>query len=213
MCASQNIKRAKGIYINNSTLKYHVSAKRLDLLLSGQSHDIHSADVYYHQSCYLNFVRITKESKIKDGASDEENVLQDFFTSIQLNIIRDENAYLLTQLLEDWIRLCDERGIETLITRTNQIRRKIVDRFGDEIGFFPTGKFVIVHSALINPCKYSVATIKGNGLRDIDISTGFAAMIRRKLESISSNTFPCSTESLREELYRGPMKDLYNVIY
>ena len=38
-------------------------------------------------------------------------------------------------------------------------------------------------------------------------------MIRRKLVSISSNKFPCSNESLRKELYRVPMKDLYNVIY
>ena len=49
-------------------------------------------------------VEILKEGKTKGYTDDEANVLQEFLTSIRLNLIRDKNAYLLTQLLEDWIR-------------------------------------------------------------------------------------------------------------
>jgi len=35
--------------------KYEGAAKRLELLLSGQSFDVFAVDVYYHRSCYLSF--------------------------------------------------------------------------------------------------------------------------------------------------------------
>ena len=169
----------------------------------------------------------TKASNIE-----ENYVLDEFFTSIQLNVIRDENAYLLTQLLADWLQLCNERHISSLITRTNQIRRKIEERFGDDVGFFPSGKYIIVPSAFLTPCTYSVATLKGAGLRDIDIARGFAAMVRRNITAKSeskpesksgskseskseeeSTGFPFTADQLRKELHRGPVNDLYNVIY
>ena len=193
--------------------KHYMAAKRLHHLLSGQSYDVHSADVYYHQSCYRNFVRMPRSSNAKDTSEDEQNLLNDFFTSIRLNILRDENAYLLTQLLEDLIRLCDERGVATLITRTNQIRRKIEEKFEDDIGFFPSGKYIIVHSAWLNPCKYSVATLRGAGLRDIDLAKGFAAMFKRKTSDLVAAEFPYKPSELSDEICRGPLKDLYNVIY
>ena len=33
-----------------------------------------------------------------------------------LNILREENAYLLNQLLIDWRYLCEERSIETSVS-------------------------------------------------------------------------------------------------
>ena len=33
-----------------------------------------------------------------------------------LNILREENAYLLNQLLVDWRYLCEERSIETSVS-------------------------------------------------------------------------------------------------
>ena len=81
-------------------------------------------------------------------------------------------------------------------------------------GFCRSGIFVIVHSAWLNPCSYSVATLIGAGLRDIDLCKGFAAMIKRKVSTFaSSSKLPYTPDALLEEINEGPMKDLYNIIY
>ena len=178
--ASSKIKDAMTIYVDDEQHRFHKAAKRVNLLQSGQSHDVYSAELYYHQSCYRSFVRIPVNKLMAEDFDDEISVLNDFFTSIRLNILRDENAYLLTQLLDDWIHLCSTRGIVTLITRTNQLRKRMEDKFGDDLGFFPSGKYVIVYSTWLNPCQYSVSTLMGAGLRYIDIAKGFAAMVKRK---------------------------------
>ena len=38
----------------------------------------------------------------------------------------------------------------------------------------------IVYNVPTNPCQYSVATLQGAGLRDIDICKGFVAMVRKE---------------------------------
>ena len=63
--------------------------------------DIYSADIFYHQSCYRNFVREQKLKTVDGDSQDETNLMNDFFRFIRLNIIKNENAYLLTQLLSD----------------------------------------------------------------------------------------------------------------
>ena len=105
--------------------------------------------------------------------------------------------------------------------------------FGNKLIFyFGLRKYIIVYSALLNPCTYSVATLKGTGLRDIDIARGFALMVRRNITAKSkskpesksgpkseskseeeSTGFPFTADQLIKELYRGPVNDLYNVIY
>ena len=42
--------------------------------------------------------------------------------------------------------------------------------FPDEMVFFPSGKYLLLHPTDINPCSYSVATLHGYGLRDADKS-------------------------------------------
>ena len=213
--ASANIVRVKYVFLQDENHKFHTAAQRVNILLSSQSHDVHAADIYYHQSCYLRFVCNRPKKNVRDDAArDEQSVLTDCFTSIQLNILRDENAYLLTQLLDDWIYLCDESGIITLTTRTIQLRRKIEERFPDEIGFCRSGIYVIVHNAWLNPCSYSVATLISAGLRDIDLCKGFAVMIKRKVSTFaSSSKLPYTPDALLEEITEVPMKDLYNIIY
>ena len=72
----------------------------------------------------------------------------------------------------------------------------------------------LVHNATMNLCRYSVATLQGAGLRDLDISKGFAAMVRRKMElTKKASDFPYTPEGLIENLNKGPLPDLYNVIY
>ena len=213
--ASWNIMQAMKLYISEESHRFHKAAKRVEILLAGQSHDVHSADLYYHQSCYRSFVRLPKAKQSSKELDEQVEIsaLNDFFTSIELNILKEENAYLLHQLLEDWLQMTKERGVSALILRTNQLRKRLEEKFGDDIGFFSSGKHVIVHSAWLNPCQYSVATLKGAGLRDIDLAKGFASMIKRKNSLSTAASFPYSIESLIEDLDRGPLTDLYNIIH
>ena len=50
---SDETSASKDIHLNNPNSAYHLAAKRLDLLLSGQSHDIYAADIYYHNHCLV----------------------------------------------------------------------------------------------------------------------------------------------------------------
>ena len=72
--------------------------------------------------------------------------------------------------------MCDGRGVSSVITHTYKIRKRIEEKFPNDIYISTRRKKVIVHNATMNPCPYSVSTLQGAGLRDLDISKGFAAM-------------------------------------
>ena len=140
-------------HLKYSDAKFYKAAKMVNLLLSDSSHDIYSADIFYHQSCYRNFVREQKLKTVDDDSQNETYLMNDFFTFIRLNIIKNENVYLLTQLLCDWKRMCDGRGVSGIIAHTYQIRKRIEEEFPNDINFFLSCRNVIVHNATMNPCR------------------------------------------------------------
>ena len=86
-------------------------------------------------------------------------------------------------------------------------------QFEDEIDFFPMGKYVIVHSALMNPCQYSAAALLGHGLRDEDHIRSFANFIKRKVKEQKSESLPDSPDEMMASFEKGPMSELYNTAY
>ena len=91
-----------------------------------------------------------------------------------------------------------------------------MERFPDSIGFFKSGRDLIVHSQFINPCEYSVSTLKGHGMRDADIICSFANLIRRtvlKKREQEQVEFPMKSNKLIEEIHKGPMIEIYNAIF
>ncbi len=85
--------------------------------------------------------------------------------------------------------------------------------FGEDIGFYPTGKYVVVHNATVNPCEYSIATLKGHCMRDEDFVKSFASFVREKIKQRVFDSLPEDSESLIKQLNDGPIPELYNVIY
>ena len=74
----------------DSDSNWYAGAKRLELLLSGPSHDIFAVDVYYHQYCYLCFTK-TKKASIEDGTNfDKEVVIGQFNTYIGVKTIKEK---------------------------------------------------------------------------------------------------------------------------
>ncbi len=141
------------------------------------------------------------------------DVMADFFRAIRIKIIRKNEAYLLHHLLDDIKTLSEENGIEPVISNTTTLKRKIIEELGDEIGLFPTGRYVVVHNPSINPCTYSVATLQGHCLKDEDFIRSFANFFRRKLKTATFNALLEDYDSLQDRFKDGPLPELYNVIY
>ena len=102
-----------------------------------------------------------------------------------------------------------------MIDNTKELKRRLIEKFDEKIGFFPSGKQLIVFSIEVNPCQYSVATLDGFGLSDNDIIRSFARMVRRKLQTCNQlrESWPMSIDDIENFVQRGPLPELYNAIY
>jgi hypothetical protein len=118
-------------------------------------------------------------------------------------------------LLKDYENLFVEEDCKPLLSDTRSLKRKHLQEFNDDLGFFPTGRHVIVHAADINPCEFTVATLRGHGLRDSYLIKAFATMLKCKIETRvdGERKWPSIPDELIEMLDRGPFKEIYNVIY
>ena len=162
--------------------------QRLFILVSGESKDIYSAELRYHRSCYRRFTYKKHESDIDvEKQKNYEDALNDFLKKIELSIVYKSNAYLLNDLLKDWLFFCEEREVSSQINHTWQLIKLVDDRFTDS----KARKYVIVYSQYANPCEYSSSTLKGFGLRTDDIRF-FTNMIKRSIpvRSEDSPKFP-----------------------
>ena len=208
----------KDVFLGIKAHKLNGAAKRLDILLSGSASDIFAADIFYHQSCYIKFViKAVVPPSIKDiKGTRSEDVLDLFLYNIKTKIVRDKEANLLHELLNDVRCISEDHELEPpAIDNTKQLKRFIIKHFEDKINFFPSGKYLLVHPIDINPCSYSIATLKGRGLRDADLAKAFGRMIRRKLDERKSEDerWPLTPDELLSKLDSGPLPDLYNTIY
>ena len=68
----------------------------------------------------------------------------EFLLKIELNIIYRKKAYLLSDLLKDWSSLCEDRGITSPVSQSHHLKEVIVEKFPESIGFFRSGKYLIV---------------------------------------------------------------------
>ena len=95
------------------------------------------------------------------------------------------------------------------------LKNEVNRNFSDSFGVYKTGKYVIVFLQLVNPCEYSVNTLKGFGLRDLELTKSFCNMIKRKVaeRTVETPKFPFSPDDLKSEVKKGPLCELYNAIY
>ena len=102
-----------------------------------------------------------------------------------------------------------------MIDNTKELKRRLIEKFDEKNGFFPSGKQLIVSSIEVNPCQYSVANIDGFDLSDNDIIRSFAPMARRKLQTCNQlrESWPMSIDDIENFVQRGPLPELYNAIY
>ena len=114
----------------------------------------------------------------------------------------------MNEPLQDWLFFCEDREVLSQTRYTKELKKYIDDIFRDKIGFYRTGKCVIVYSQNVNPCQYSMSTVKGFGLRADNIAKHFANLIKRDIPK-----FPCSPTELSSKLMKGPMCILFKTIF
>ncbi len=96
----------KDEYLKDPDQRFYVAANRLQIAISGGSHDIFAADIFYHQSCYLRLTTRVMSSSVQVKEDEETakiDVMNEFYGIIREKIIRDKNAYLLHELLKETI--------------------------------------------------------------------------------------------------------------
>ena len=206
------------IFLKDTQHRFNSAANRLLLLESGPCHDIYAIDVYYHQSCYIKFAlapTTKKEQQDKRLEDHEKDIQGMFFIAVRMKIVHQKNAYLLNDLLKYYQNVFVEEDCKPLLSDTRSLKRKLLQEFNNDLGFFPTGRYVIVHAADINPCEFTVATLRGHGLRDNDLIKAFATMLKCKIETRvdGERKWPYTPDELIEMLDRSPLKEIYNVIY
>eukprot|EP00794_Sanderia_malayensis_P002887 gene2888-3341_t len=203
------------IFLADTSHRFHEAARRLERLQGGQSFDIFAIDVYYHKPCYVKFAINPLPSTKNDEEIEQKkaDIMSDFFRAVRIKILRKKEAYLLHHLLGDVELFSEENDMDPIVTSTSTLKRKLVAEFGDQIEFFPVGKYIIVHSCTVNPCEYSVATLKGHCLKDEDFVRSFGNFIRKKIKQRNYESLPQSPDALIENFDNGPLPELYNVIY
>ena len=118
---------AQKIHILNESSHFYTAANCFKGARSGSAHDIFTADVLYHKSCYNKFIYILLQQKRKrqqqqeekDQKNKNEEVIRRFCRLIEQKMLNDKKAFLLIDLLGDISDLSDEEGIEPVATSTN----------------------------------------------------------------------------------------------
>ena len=179
--------------------------------------DLLAVDVYYHERCYSSFT-YTYQPTLEDiKTKHTENQLTDcFFRKIELKVLKDKEAYYLTDLLQDLKEMSVEFGLQEPSKRfihTYQLKKMLQLRLGDDICISSFGNRDAVHSLNVDPLLYSHATIKGHGLREDDIAKAFVNLVRRKLDDTNQMKWPPKAKDFIECLENSkPLACIYNAI-
>ena len=108
------------------------------------------------------------------------------------------------------MKLYENHGICPLIDNIKELKRRLTKKFDKKIGFFPSGKQLIVFSIEFNPCQYSAATLDGFGLSNNDVIRSFARMVGRKLQTCNQlrESWPINIDDNQNFVQRGPLPEL-----
>ena len=153
--ALEKLEKAKANHLNNSISSYHSAALRFEMATSGAAHDVFAADIYYHKSCYNNFIKFTEEVSLSEHEIVKKEkmdaVLYNFLRYLKQKIIMEKNAYLLIDLLQDIQDLSEEAGLdEPIVETTLALRRLIETNLDKKISFHLIDKKLMAYSSEVN---------------------------------------------------------------
>ena len=134
-----------------------------------------------------------------------------FLHLFQSCVLKDQEAFLLTELLEDIKEMCSDNDLDDPpITKTTTLKLRLSVNFGNSIDFHKIGKRLVMHSSTVNPLSYSAATIEGHGPWESDLTKAFARLIRRKVSQRQAVKWPMEEFSQLDS--HKPRQCIYNAI-
>ena len=171
------------IFLQDPATEFHEAATRLYTKIEFEAHDLFSADIYYQNSCYIRFALKKIQQTVDENVELLESDIFEFFLALNKRIVHRRDAFLLSNLLEDIKTLSELNGLmEPIISNARTIKRRgAINKFSNDICFYPKVNYLIVHSSNFNPCEYVRAISRGKRLKDYDIIISFGELIRRKL--------------------------------
>ena len=91
----------------------------MEVILSGASYDVFVLDLYCHKTCYVNY----EVEKDKLGSE----VMDSFSHLFPRKVIKDEKAYLLTELIKDIKEMSEDNDIDDPpITKTVTLKTRLI---------------------------------------------------------------------------------------
>ena len=155
--AKECLDEAKKSWLQKPDSVHYDAAERYNILAI-VNNDVFAADAYYHKQCYNSFVRIPTSNKFGDSDNNEieEKVLEHFFRKVERKVIKDKDAYLLSELLEDCLEISEEFGLNEsppCLRHTYRMKDALMDRFGGKIEFSNVSKKDYVKMTLRNPLR------------------------------------------------------------
>ena len=143
------------------------AAKRLDIMLIDTNYDVFAA-VYYHKACYNRF---TYEYQKKPTVTffNETTILHYFFRQIELKVVKDNEVFLVNELMKNIQESSEEHGQEEPLAQhwdSKRLKEKLLDQFREKIQFTKIGNKNVLHSSDISSLAYTETTLKGHALGD-----------------------------------------------
>ena len=115
-------------FLQDKEHKFYEEATRLQMKISFEAHDFYATGVFYYNSCYIKFsikkkVTFNKHEQMENLQND---ILEEFLLGLKKPVIIKNEAFLLSDPLDDIKRLSIENGLEdALIIYTRTLRLKI----------------------------------------------------------------------------------------
>ena len=128
-------------FLQDKEHKFHEADTKLQIKISSEAHGFYATDVFYHDSCYIRFAIKEKVTFNKDEQMEnlQKDILDQLLLSLKKRVIYQKEAFLLSDLLDDIKRLSTENGLEdALITNIRTLKRKIAERFPDDVSYYIT---------------------------------------------------------------------------
>ena len=101
----------RNVFLQDPVTNFCEAATRLYKELGYQAHDFFPADIYYQNSCCINFALKKIEQRVDENVELLENDIFKFFLALNKRIVHGKNAFLLSSLLEDIKILIELNGL------------------------------------------------------------------------------------------------------
>ena len=87
-------------------------------------------------------------------------------------------------------------GLKPVFIHTVSLEKELLNKFENDLDFFPSAKFFVVHSSTKNSCRYSATILKGQIFQGKHNVRSFASVLCKKVEITTFKNLPKLLEDM-----------------